>query len=124
MIDESPERARDLLETWLNNRDGVRGVSSYRWLVHLLMKDGEGAVIENKRMRCVAVRNSGRVWMCAAEIIDAAESDERAASESDFLSEVRLWGGEDVLCGLALPGDRATKNLFESLGMPAQVLLH
>jgi hypothetical protein len=123
VIDEDPERAREALDTWLDSRDGTRGVASYRWLVGLSTRGGECAVIDGGGVKCVVVRNNGRVLMCAAEITNMEESSS-VTPLSDFLTEVTSWAGNDVVCGLALPGDRATKNMFEALRMPAQVLLH
>lgn len=120
MIEESAVRARETLDAWILERDGVRGVACYRWITDVLMRDGRYALIEDGGASCVVVLNNGRAIITAL----VTEPDYSSEQLGHLIDSIREWSGPVTIGGLALPGDRVTKNIFEALGMPAQILAH
>lgn len=103
---------------FLEERSGSRGVEAYEWLVatlrsvpgsisHVITVDDASAVVTTCNHSTV--------------IHSLVGPDERRAI---LIEHARASASGAKIRGLALPGDRMTKNLFEEARMPAQILVH
>ena len=106
------------LASYLRRREGQRGIDTYGWVVRVLRSSASAAahvltasdatamIIDTDECRVICCLD-GSPETCA-KLIEYARSDSKT---------IRLRG-------LALPGDRVTKNLFEEARLPAQLLIH
>jgi len=116
MTDTSIE---SIVAAYAESRTGQRGIGAYTWLVAILV-DHPGststAVRHGSSSAVVTVVDDAAVLHClSGDPTDSAVVIEHARA---------VFGSTAALRGLALPGDRQTKNLFEEARLPAQVLLH
>lgn len=104
---------------YVESRVGQRGISAYAWLVSVLRA--------HPGSTSTAVRHGSS--SAVVTVVDGAAVLHSLTGEPEdsavVIEQVRESHGRDAaLRGLALPGDRQTKNLFEEARLPAQVLLH
>ena len=108
-----------IVAAYAESRAGQRGVLAYTWLVSLLRAHaGSSSTAVTHGSSCAVVTvvdGTAVLHSLSGEPADSAAVIEHAR---------QILGAATVLRGLALPGDRQTKNLFEEAKMPAQVLLH
>lgn len=64
------------------------------------------------------------VTTCAGQFVIHSLIGEDDAHRASIIERVKATHEHGPIRGLALPGDRRTKNLFEEARLPAQVLLH
>lgn len=104
---------------YAESRTGQRGISAYTWFVSVLRThpgSTSNTVSHGSSSAVVTVVDGGAV-------LHSLSGD--PADAAIVIDQVRdSLGAEASLRGLALPGDRQTKNLFEEARLPAQVLLH
>ena len=108
----------DAIDSYLKRREGQRGIDTYGWMVRLL---------------CTSRSATPRVLMTSTATAIVVDSDEGwviccldGAPETcaALIEHVRKDSNGIRIRGLALPGDRTTKNLFEEARLPAQLLIH
>ncbi|MBM3730153.1 MAG: hypothetical protein FJW44_04960 [Actinobacteria bacterium] len=98
---------------------GQRGIDAYNWLVCLLQAH------PGSTSTAVSHGSSSAVVTVVDGAVVLHSLSGEAADSAVLLMHARdAYGADTALRGLALPGDRQTKNLFEEAGLPAQVLLH
>ena len=104
---------------YADSRTGQRGIAAYTWLVAVL-RAHPGST------STVAVHGSSSAVVTVVDGAAVLHSLTGQPEDSAIVIEhVRESHGRNgALRGLALPGDRLTKNLFEEARLPAQVLLH
>ena len=104
---------------YAESRTGQRGIAAYIWLVSVLRTHPTSTsttLTYGSSSAVVTVVDGAAVLHClSGDPADSAAVIERARES---------FGSTASLRGLALPGDRQTKNLFEEARLPAQVLLH
>jgi hypothetical protein len=104
---------------YANSRTGQRGIDAYMWLVSVLRAHSTSTsttLSHGSSSAVVTVVDGAAVLHClSGDPVDSAAIIEWARES---------FGSTATLRGLALPGDRETKNLFEEASLPAQVLLH
>lgn len=100
------------------NRVGQRGIDTYAWIVDLMgaQPDSRSVLVTHGAASGVVTAVSGSAVL---HCLDGPAQD--AALVIDY---ARSLHPDAIIRGLALPGDRQTKNLFEEARMPAQLLLH
>jgi hypothetical protein len=108
-----------IVAAYAESRTGQRGIGTYTWLVAIL-RDHPGST-------STAVRHGSSSAVVTvvegAAVLHSLSGD--PADSAVVIEQVRESQAQDAaLRGLALPGDRQTKNLFEEARLPAQVLLH
>ena len=109
----------NVIKRFSDERAGTRGVDAYGWIVDTLRS---------------AAGSSDTVLACgeAAGILTSVNGaavlhsliGESDAQRGEIIAHAKTLQPGLKLRGLALPGDRRTKNLFEEARMPAQVLVH
>jgi hypothetical protein len=108
-----------IVVAFADSRAGQRGVDAYMWLVSVLRTHPTSTsttLTHGSSSAVITVVAGAAVLHClSGDPADSAAVIERAKE---------FFGSTAALRGLALPGDRQTKNLFEEARMPAQVLLH
>jgi len=107
-----------LIEAYVAARAGQRGIDAYAWLVGVLRADidSHSSIVRHASSAAVVTTIGG------ASVLHSLSGD--AADAAVVIELARELHAGTQIRGLALPGDRATKNLFEEARMPAQVLLH
>lgn len=119
-VTESPEprTVAEIVSRFLSERDGARGAATYEWLVRSLT-----VVPGASNVALLTEVASGVLTTCnGAAILHSLVGND--ADRAAIIAHAKSMCADLVLRGLALPGDRSTKNLFEEARMPAQVLLH
>ncbi len=117
-IVDDESRVLDLISAYAAQKDGQRGIETYLWIVAMLRDAANAhsyAVIGDSASGVVTTSAGSAVLHCLQG--DLANAGEVIESARTHFREVKFRG-------LALPGDRLTKNLFEEARMPAQMLLH
>lgn len=101
------------------SRTGQRGIIAYTWLVSVLRAHpGSSSTAVGHGSSCAVV-----TVVDGAAVLHSLSGDPEDSAV--VIEQVReSYGRNAALRGLALPGDRQTKNLFEEARLPAQVLLH
>lgn len=100
-------------------RTGQRGIATYTWLVSVLRAHpgSNSTALEHGSSRAVVTVVDG---VAVLHSLSGEPEDSTVV-----IARVReTYGQNAAMRGLALPGDRQTKNLFEEARLPAQVLLH
>jgi hypothetical protein len=113
------QRSTDaLVAEYAASRDGQRGILAYSWLVAVLRghAGSTDTVISHESASAVLTLVDG------AAVLHSLSGDPSHAAI--VIERARDIHPTCALRGLALPGDRLTKNLFEEARLPAQVLLH
>lgn len=115
---ESDVTAIDAVVTrFVDERAGSRGVGAYEWLVATLR------AVPGSESRAISTGGAAAVLTtCNSSMVVhslVGPDEDRAV----LIEHARSIATVNVR-GLALPGDRLTKNLFEEAKMPAQILLH
>jgi hypothetical protein len=107
-----------LIADYTAARAGQRGIVAYAWLVGVLRSHAGSSdtVVSHESASGVLTLAGG-----AAVLHSLSGDPEHAAI---VIEQARRVHPQCALRGLALPGDRQTKNLFEEARLPAQVLLH
>ena len=118
VFDENRDEVSDFIQNYARDRVGQRGIETYLWLIDVMRSaHGSSSVILRSDLiqavltdlpECAVVHCISGDMSLGAQLVDAA----RGRTSSKHLR------------GLALPGDRLTKNLFEEARLPAQVLVH
>lgn len=113
-----PDKVDDLVASYAALRTGQRGIEAYLWFVSTLRRTAG-----SESVAVIGSATSGILTFAAgAAVLHSLQGDlERGA---DVISAARAHAGSMTFRGLALPGDRLTKNLFEEARLPAQMLLH
>lgn len=119
VVSDASETVVDsVVRRFLDERHGSRGVDTYEWLVATLRR------VPDSHSHAISVGSAAAVvTSCDSSVVVhclVGPDDQRAA----LIAHVRATSAVTHVRGLALPGDRMTKNLFEEARMPAQVLLH
>lgn len=117
-VSVNPEDVDRLFSAYRESKAGQRGIDSYLWFVRLMYASTDAqtvAVIGEKSAGLVTVVSDSAVLHCLQGDL------ERGA---EVISAARAYSPSSTFRGLALPGDRLTKNLFEEARLPAQVLMH
>ncbi len=108
-----------IVAAYAESRAEQRGIDAYMWLVSVLRTHSAATsttLLHGSSSAVVTVADGAAVLHClAGDPVDSAAVIEQAR---------KSLGTTVLLRGLALPGDRQTKNLFEEAKLPAQVLLH
>lgn len=119
VVSDASETGIDsVVRRFLDERQGSRGVDTYEWLVGTLRR------VPNSHSHVISVGSAAAVvTSCDSSVVVhciVGPDDERAA----LIAHIKVTSADTHVRGLALPGDRMTKNLFEEARMPAQVLIH
>jgi hypothetical protein len=104
---------------FLGERTDARGVASYSWLVSVL-RSAPGAT----SVVYACGEATGVVTSCAGQFVVHSLAGEDDSERAGIIDHAKTLHDAGRIRGLALPGDRRTKNLFEEARLPAQVLLH
>lgn len=114
----SAEAETSIVDAYTASRAGQRGIEAYGWFISVLRAypGSSSAVVSHGSASAVVtvVNGAAVLHSLTGEPVDAAVVIERARELHPSIA----------LRGMALPGDRQTKNLFEEARLPAQVLLH
>lgn len=99
-------------------KEGQRGISTYSWIVDTLRSHpgSESIVITGPGAAAVVTIAGG------SAVLHSLQGEAEPAAE--IIAAARERYANVIFRGLALPGDRQTKNLFEEARMPAQLLMH
>lgn len=118
VVHTETDRVDSMVASYLLAKAGQRGIETYEWLVSIMRRtDGASSVA------LVAESVSGVLTsVSGSAVLHSLQGDLEAGAE--VILAAREHAGSIRLRGLALPGDRMTKNLFEEARLPAQVLLH
>ena len=115
----TPEEVDASLARFLGERTGARGIEAYSWLVSVLRSaPGASSVVYRYN------EAEGVVTSCAGQYVIHSLTGDNDVDRAMIISRAKDVYKEGFVRGLALPGDRRTKNLFEEARLPAQVLLH
>lgn len=107
-----------LLSSYETSKAGQRGIDSYLWFVRLLHSSAAAhtvAIFGDKAAGLVTVVSKSAVLHCLQGDLEWG---------AEVISAAREYSATSTFRGLALPGDRLTKNLFEEARLPAQMLMH
>lgn len=115
----STQSVDNAVQQFLDERAGTRGVDAYAWLVSVLRASpGSSSIV----YLCGAAK--AVVTSSFDQFVIHSLTGEDDAERATIIDHVRGLHPDDPVRGLALPGDRRTKNLFEEAHLPAQALLH
>ena len=108
-----------VIKRFSDERAGTRGVDAYAWIVDTLRSatDASDTVLVCGEAAGILTTANGAAVLHSLIGDSDAERGEIIAHAKGLQRSLKLRG-------LALPGDRRTKNLFEEARMPAQVLVH
>ena len=108
-----------VIKRFSDERAGTRGVDAYVWIVDTLRSatDASDTALACGEAAGVLTTANGAAVLHSL----VGESDEE---RGEIIAYAKSLKSNLKLRGLALPGDRRTKNLFEEARMPAQVLVH
>ncbi len=117
-VTDDVARVASCITGYRANRAGQRGIDTYAWLVDLLgaRPDSHSVVVTVGGATGVVTTSSGSAVLHSL--------DGPADDASIVIDHARTLNPGVTVRGLALPGDRHTKNLFEEARMPAQLLVH
>ncbi len=115
----SAESVDSAIARFLFERTETRGVEAYAWLVSVL-RSAPGA--ESQVFRCHEAE--GVVTTCAGQSVIHSLTGDNDVDRAAIIDYAKETHESTTIRGLALPGDRRTKNLFEEARLPAQVLVH
>ena len=107
-----------LVASYADLKEGQRGIGAYQWFVSTLrmVAGAHSAAI-------IGPSTFGVVTFAAdAAVLHSLQGDLEQGAV--IIAAARQHAGAAQFRGLALPGDRLTKNLFEEARLPAQMLLH
>lgn len=116
----SRERAKvdELVSAYTALKVGQRGIEAYCWFVATLRN-----VTGSESVAIIGPATSGVLTLASdAAVLHSLQGDLENGAE--IIAAARSHAGSTTFRGLALPGDRLTKNLFEEARLPAQMLLH
>lgn len=117
-IESDPSRVEQLVSSYAAEKAGQRGIAAYEWFVSALR-----AAVDSRSVAVLGSRTFGVLTTSAgAAVLHSLQGELDAGGE--VIAAARSHAGSLVFRGLALPGDRLTKNLFEEARLPAQMLLH
>jgi hypothetical protein len=113
-----PDSSKAIIDAYVASRSGQRGIEAYAWFVAVLRSHpgSTSTVTTHGGARAVVTVANG------AAVLHSLTGD--PADAAQVIEKSRQANTQYVLRGMALPGDRQTKNLFEEARLPAQVLLH
>jgi hypothetical protein len=117
-VTDDATRVASCVNAYRANRAGQRGIDTYAWLVDLL-----GAQTGSRSSLVTVGSATGVVTSVAGSAVLHC-LDGPAPEAASVIEHVRSMNPGVTVRGLALPGDRLTKNLFEEARMPAQLLVH
>lgn len=111
-------RIEALVASYADLKAGQRGIDAYQWFVATLRAaaGAHSAAVTGSTTFAVVTFASG------AAVLHSLQGD--LEEGANIISAAREHAGTIQFRGLALPGDRLTKNLFEEARLPAQMLLH
>ena len=106
------------VSTYRTNRVGQRGIDTYSWIVDLIgsQPNSRSVLVNHGAASGVVTAVSGSAVLHSL--------DGPAQDAALVIDHARSLHPGVIVRGLALPGDRQTKNLFEEARMPAQLLVH
>lgn len=108
----------DLIDRYREFKTGQRGIDAYLWFVETLR-----AGPDSHSVGILGDAASGILTMSAgAAVLHCLQGD--LSQGAEIIAASRAHQPSLTFRGLALPGDRLTKNLFEEARLPAQMLLH
>ena len=108
-----------VIKHFSDERAGTRGIDAYMWFVDTLRSATGASDIVLACGEAAGILTSANGSAVLHSLI--GESD---AERGEIIAHAKGLRPGLQLRGLALPGDRRTKNLFEEARMPAQVLVH
>lgn len=109
----------ETIARFLAERAGSRGVETYAWIVSVLRSAPDASSETHRHGTAACV-----VTSCAGQFVIHSLVGDDDADRASIIDHVKERHEHGSIRGLALPGDRRTKNLFEEARLPAQVLLH
>ena len=117
-ISRDATRVEGLVAAYADIKAGQRGIDAYRWFVSTLcgVPGAESVAVLGPATFAVLT------LVADAAVLHSLQGDLEAGA--DVIAAARSHAGTTAFRGLALPGDRLTKNLFEEARLPAQMLLH
>jgi len=108
-----------VIERFAGERIDARGIDTYVWIVDILRSATDASDTALACGEAAGVLTTANGAAVLHSLI--GESDEE---RGEIIAYAKSLKSNLKLRGLALPGDRRTKNLFEEARMPAQVLVH
>ena len=111
-------KVEELVAAYAEIKAGQRGIDAYRWFVSMLrgVPGSESVAVLGPATFAVLT------LVADSAVLHGLQGELEAGG--DVISAARSYAGSASFRGLALPGDRMTKNLFEEARLPAQMLLH
>lgn len=118
IVSSHPKKIEELVSAYTAQKTGQRGIEAYAWFVATLR-----GVTGSESVAITGAVTSGVLTLASgAAILHSLQGDLENGAE--IIAAARSHAGSTTFRGLALPGDRLTKNLFEEARLPAQMLLH